>query len=190
MRTNRTSNSLHPNKTGREKWSRYVQTSAVLPEQHIVHALVDVYFHEADWYFTVLDRYSFDRAYRDWLLHGPYGTTSAKSGFVADDIFFPALLYQLLAMAIQFLPEYSPALSSMRQCGLAPNDHLSQSYSDAGESILDLLGRHHHSIVAVQADLLRCAWLKNSGQGSRAWYSLGSAIRYDRIRNPCLMLMQ
>lgn len=151
-----------------------------MPAEFIVQALVDVFFTEANWYFTVLDRYFFDTAYRKWVLHEPTKANSIDEGFVADDVFFPALLQQTLAVAAQFVPERSAIADLMQKNGIPPNDELSQSYSDMGESILDLLGRHHHSIIAVQADLMRCAWLKNSGQGSRAWFSLGSAIRYVR----------
>lgn len=176
-----------PHKIGKDKWSKYLQVSQTLPEYSIVHGLVDVFFNEANWYFTVLDRYFFDSAHRDWLTHGPRTTDALHKGYVTDTVFFPALLQQVLAVAIQFVPEHSTIATLMKQCGTPPSDRLSQSYSDAGESILDLLGRHNHSLVAVQADLMRCAWLKNSGQGSRAWYSLGSAIRCVRLTRlpPC-----
>lgn len=129
----------------------------------------------------MLDRYFFDDAYRKWLLISPTTTEVVNKGFAPDDLFFPALLQQILAIAIHFVPEQSILASSLRQLSMPSNDDLSRDYSDAGEAILDLLGRHHHSVVAVQADLMRCAWLKNSGQGSRAWYSLGSAIRYVEL---------
>jgi hypothetical protein len=103
--------------------------------------------------------------------------STVNEAFLPDDLFFPALLLQLLAIAIHFVPEQSPVAHAMIQHGTPPTDELSQSYSDVGEAILDLLGRHHHSIIAVQADLMRCAWLKNTGHGASAWYSLGSAIR-------------
>lgn len=107
----------------------------------------------------------------------PNENSSIQEGFLPDDIFFPALLQQVIAIAIHFVPEQSVVAHAMIGLEIPPTDGLSQSYSDAGDAILDLLGRHHHSIIAVQADLMRCAWLKNSGHGARAWYSLGSAIR-------------
>lgn len=125
----------------------------------------------------MLDRYYFDTAHRNWLMSCPNETSSVHQGFLPDILFFPALLQQVLAIAIHFVPEQSVVTHAMVRLGIPPTDNLSQSYSDAGEAILDLLGRHHHSIIAVQADLMRCAWLKNSGHGARAWYSLGSSIR-------------
>lgn len=168
---------MYPSRLGKDKWAKYCQISSTLPDQPVVRDLIDVFFSEANWYFTVLDRYYFDTAHRSWLISRSNTASSINEAFLPDDLFFPALLQQVLAIAIHFVPEHSAVASVMKQLGTPPDDELSQSYSDAGEAILDLLGRHHHSVIAVQADLMRCAWLKNSGHGARAWYSLGSAIR-------------
>lgn len=170
---------LSPSKIGRDKWTKYCEISREFRDHSIIHGLIDVFFGEANWYFTVLDRYYFDNAHRSWLSNCSDLTGGASKVFLPDDLCFPALLYHVIAIGVHFTPERSLLAHEMAQRGFSPSDKLSRKLSDAGDTILDLLGRHHHSIIAVQADLMRCAWLKNSGHGAEAWFKLGNAIRYD-----------
>jgi len=94
---------------------------------------------------------------------------------------FPAVLFQILAITIQFLP---PEVSFQ---GLPEKDRLglSQKYSNAGAGLVQLLGHHGFAITAVQHDLLRAAWLKNRGRGAEAWHALSDSIRFAYIYRFC-----
>ncbi|KEF58776.1 uncharacterized protein A1O9_03619 [Exophiala aquamarina CBS 119918] len=42
---------------------------------------------------------------------------------------------------------------------------------------MQLLARHSPNVMSVQAHLMCCAWQKNDGKGTDAWYSLINATR-------------
>lgn len=95
----------------------------------------------------------------------------------AETLYFPALLFQVLAIAVQFVvpgTNVELALKSMRNVTL---EYISQMLSQRGEDVMNILGRHTPALAAVQADIIRCAWLKNSGRGAESWSSLANAIR-------------
>lgn len=155
------------------KRTRLGELLSQVPEAFLVQALVQVFFSEANWYFTVLDQYYFEEVQRDWYR---FSGDMEQCSINRETVYFPALLFQVLALALSFVPEKSTCALLVSQIS-DDFDSLSQQYSDAGEAILVLLGRRQPSITSVQADVVRCAWLKNSGQGSEAWYSLGNALR-------------
>ncbi|KAK9241778.1 fungal-specific transcription factor domain-containing protein [Lipomyces tetrasporus] len=162
----------------RSKWTGFGKLINKLPSVSVAQQLVQVFFNEANWYFAVLDQYYFDRLHITWIAFVPSLSNAEDTSLMSLDLlYFPALLFQVLALALQFIP---PGMS----CGISLGaedptacDQLSKKFSDTGVAIIDLLGRQTPTITAVQADLLRCAWLKNSGQGTESWYSLGNAIR-------------
>ena len=146
---------------------------------------------EADWYFSVLDRPYFQAQLQDWLRQ--VGRTELPStssdqiindnddfntqGMLLDTLYFPAALFQVLAISLQFLPMTSPVRQSLNLPSPSASDKLSRLYSDFGVELVSLLGRHNSTSTAVLADLLRCSWLKNTGRGNEAWFSLGDAVR-------------
>jgi hypothetical protein len=88
--------------------------------------------------------------------------------------YFPALLYQVLALALQFLPPGAAAWKHLSTSDMA----LCGNYSDIGVELMTVLGRQGVALAAVEANFLRSSWLKNIGRGVEAWYSVGNAIRY------------
>jgi hypothetical protein len=58
---------------------------------------------------------------------------------------------------------------------------LSQKYTDIGLNLIHLLGHQGTTVVTVQHDLLRAAWLKNRGHGGEAWHALSDSIRFGSI---------
>jgi hypothetical protein len=148
-----------------------------LPSSATTQELLKVFFSEANWYFTVLDQFYFDKAHRAWLRSWDLSPAATEQQISADSLFFPGLLFQVLALGVQFIPSNSAAEKAALSLEPSSLDHLSQHFSENGERILNTLGRHIHAITAIQADVMRCAWLKNSGRGAEAWYSLGNAVR-------------
>ena len=148
-----------------------------LPSTSIVHGLLDVFFSEANWYFGAIDRLYFDRAHRTWSQTWDDSPNAVEQHVNAESLHFPALLCQILALGTQFVPPGSPVEAALQGTNLRSLDELSNYFSERGEKILNTLGRHLQAITAVQADLMRCAWLKNDGRGAEAWYSLGNAVR-------------
>ncbi|KAL3419518.1 fungal specific transcription factor domain-containing protein [Phlyctema vagabunda] len=144
-----------------------------LPAKRTIKGLIDNYFEEANWYFLVLERVFFNELYSSWL-------ESCEKDTRNEDIqlkHFPALLFQVLAVSLQFLPLNSPCGRALALGDLKTADQLSYKYSTAGLDIDKTFGRHPPSIVSVQHALMRSLWLKNCSRGIEAWYSLGDAIR-------------
>lgn len=145
-----------------------------LPANHVTKELVRVFFREVGWYFPVLDEEFFTEVLFRWLA---VQSVDSKIGTLTSETkAFPALLYQVLALGLQFVPPNSTAVASLGVVDLARRDKLSKLFSDAGMMLLDSLGRHEPTMMSVQADFLRTSWLKNCGRGVDAWKSLGSAI--------------
>lgn len=81
-------------------------------------------------------------------------------------------------MAIQFIPPELQERPEIKDLASPSFDDRSAIYSNAGETLMTLLGRRSgDNKTAVEADIMRCAWLKNSGSGLDAYYALGNAIR-------------
>lgn len=161
---------LHTSKQG-EFWKAIDN----LPSVPVVQALVQSFFSEANWYFAVLDQYFFDVLLVQWT---PCHLSKDRAGSLSLTLsHFPPLLFQVLALALQFLPSGHPCEAGLGVEQQKHRDAMSAKFSEQGEKLLGLLGRRSPSITSVQADLMRCAWLKNDGRGAEAWYSLGSAVR-------------
>lgn len=170
--------------------SKYDRCVACLPPTAVIEALVDSFCSEVNWYMGILERPYFEAQLQAWLRDNdqnqevfvsPDAVTVASSldarGLLVDTLYFPAALFQVLAISLQFLPFQDPVRQSFKMPSLSDSDKLSRLYSDFGVELTTLLGRHESSSTAVLADLLRCGWLKNVGRGDEAWFSLSDAVR-------------
>ena len=148
------------------------------PAAHIVEDLVSIFFNEANWYFAVLDQYCFDQMHVVWNSNAEtISDVTLMSTMRPELLQFSALLFQVCALALQFIP---PSAHCGKLLGLthrAAEEQLSKSYSEMGNSMLALLQLLPPSIISVQAHLMRCAWLKNSGFGAQSWDSIVMAVR-------------
>jgi hypothetical protein len=159
------------------QWKKLNSLVANLPSYEITQELYEVFFSEANWYFGAIDRLYFDQAHRAWSQSWDTSPTTVEQQTSVESLCFPALLFQVLALAVQFVPPNSVIEKTTQRPNGPSLDEISRHFSDTGERILNILGRHLQALTAVQADLMRCAWLKNCGRGSEAWYSLGNAVR-------------
>lgn len=152
-----------------------------LPSTSIVNELVDCYFNEVNWYYPILERYYFEQLYKPWLEKVFALKDNAKniqmSSLSRDLVYFSAMLYQVIAIGIQFTPPGTLAPKILRVETIVASDRLSRQYSDKGMAIMNILGRYHTTLTGVHHDFLRCLWLKDCGRGSESWHSLGNAIR-------------
>jgi hypothetical protein len=155
--------------------SQYWAIVNALPAAPLVQALVQVFFDEVNWYFAVLDQCFFDILFVEW--------TSMSRGIeniqrlTPTVLYFPALLFQVLALALQFLPPNQSNELSLRERNPQEIDVLSARLSGQGEKLMRLLGRRAPNVTSVQADMMCCAWQKNDGRGADSWHSLSNATR-------------
>jgi hypothetical protein len=140
--------------------------------------LVKVYFSEANWWFLVLEPHFFEKAHTAWISATEAATQERDTKYPSRDIqYFPALLFQVLALALQFLSPDSNVDRSLKLQSHSDCDALSRKYSTVGLQIMALLGRHNPTLNGVQHDILRAIWLKNCSRGTESWHCVGTAIR-------------
>jgi hypothetical protein len=131
----------------------------------------------------VLERVYFDKMYLIWLKATTSKSTTTIANLSRDVVYFSTLLFQVLAVALQFLPSGTVVQEMLQIVNQDECDRISQRYSRLGEELLVLLGRQHSTIFGIQHDLLRAQWLKTSGRGVAAWHALKGSGSMARFRN-------
>lgn len=158
--------------------SAYSDLLARLPPQPVVEELIRMYFSNENWSFPVLDEHGFRHIHEDFksqyrdapLLETGLGLSSSLAAV-------PALLFSVLAVALQFIATESHAAQSLGISSTNECDALSQHYFRSGQDMMSSLRRCKPSTTSIEYHLSTCTWLKNNGNGGEAWQSLGSAIR-------------
>ncbi|TVY50341.1 Multidrug resistance regulator 1 [Lachnellula cervina] len=165
-----------PDQSGlREKYKSLIRQ---LPSKEYIEKLLPTYFREVNCSYSPLDEGYFRDLLAEW--HGlSFATLNRGPQELSGDMqFFPALLFQCLALALQFQPlEYDPTLDSLKYAAGMSFDDLASDYSESSVGILGLLGKRHTTLVAVQAGFLRTSYLKNVGMVTESWHSLSQTIR-------------
>jgi len=159
----------------REKYKSLIRQ---LPSKPYIEKLVDTFFREVNYHNYSIDEAIFRDHLRDW--HNLSFSTLNKGplGLSGDLQFFPGLLFQILALALQFQHgDYDAILDSLKYAAGMSFDDLASDYSESGVQILCLLGKRHTTLVTVQAGFLRTSYLKNCGMITESWHSLSQTIR-------------
>ncbi|KAK7906220.1 hypothetical protein LTR67_000946 [Exophiala xenobiotica] len=161
---------------------RYCQLASQLPPRSVVSELIDVYFTHADWYFMALDRYCVEDQLTSWVSISDSVCEHQNLHRLSRALCYaPALLLQVLAVALQFLPPGTESASSLHLTDSTRVEKLSQSYSRSALEIMTLLGRHEPTVTSVEHDLMRLTWLKNRSRGSESWQFLSLAVRQAQL---------
>ncbi|KAH8667940.1 hypothetical protein BGZ60DRAFT_528284 [Tricladium varicosporioides] len=159
----------------REKYRSLIRQ---LPSKIIIETLVKTFFREVNHQYYSLDEGIFRDHLKDWNNLTFSTLKNAPLELSGDMQFFPALLFQCLALGLQFQPqEYDPNLESLKYAIGMSLDDVASDYSQSGFSIMALLGKRHVTLIAVQAGFLRTAFLKNYGMVPESWHSLSQTIR-------------
>jgi hypothetical protein len=144
-----------------------------LPCSSCVAHLVDLFFDEVNWQYTILDRNYFIPKLDQYYATQP-PSPSSQSRFSSEQVIFSALLFQLLAYALQFLPaSYAGKLHTSCLEGIADDD--ASVSEDATMRLLGLLPRDVINLDYIAAQILRTAWLKTRGLVAEAWLVLVQA---------------
>lgn len=89
----------------------------------------------------------------------------------------PAVLFSVLALALQFISTESHAAQSLHLSSHDECDRLSRHYFQSAQEMMHSLSRCKPSTTSIEYHLSTCTWLKNNANGGEAWQSLGIAIR-------------
>lgn len=159
----------------REKYKNLIRQ---LPSRSYIDQLIDTYFREINWHYCSLDRHAFDQHLHGWVNLSFSVLNKGPQELPANLRFFPALLFQMLALALQFHnPGQDSSLDCLKYVKEMTLDDLASDYSESGADILKLLGKRDLTLVTVQAGFLRTSFLKNSGNIPESWHSLSATIR-------------
>jgi hypothetical protein len=141
-------------------------------------ALLELFFGELYWTFTAVDENQFLNAYHHWRSTPAtdYDPENTPDRSQRERQCFPALLFQVLAQALQGLSSQYRAAAALGLKTDADCDHLSQTFHQTGNQLAYLLGRHGPTVCSVEHELVSACWLKNAGQGTEMWYRLGRAV--------------
>ncbi|KAI8716204.1 Zn(2)-C6 fungal-type domain-containing protein [Fusarium sp. LHS14.1] len=155
----------------------YWDLLAQLPPLPVIEDLVEVFFSEANWHFQILDESYFIELYQTWVRANLSRSPPPAQPASLELLFFPALLFQVLAIAMLFLPDDSPSRHNLSLWDFPARTTLSDRYSRIGSHLADLFQQSTTMLVMVQHDLAKSLWLKTNNKGLASWQLLGRAIR-------------
>jgi hypothetical protein len=141
------------------------------------------FFDEVNPIHSTLDEIIFGEQLKRWwsLAHGSL-LQKGMEGLPLDIRSFPALIFQVLALTLQFVP--STYELSMEELKFGPSQtltELSVEYHDCGLSLTQIVGRSPLTFIGVQNSSLIDLWLMNTGDLMRAWTHSGQTARYDEV---------
>ncbi|KAG9921887.1 hypothetical protein KCU98_g22075, partial [Aureobasidium melanogenum] len=156
--------------------SDYQDLVSQLPHISSIRNIVEYYFEHMNWLYEIVQQYYFNSLLTQWV-EVSEATASINLGLLSRDLqYFPALIFQIMALTLMYIP-LSEAAKLLDVTDGHSLDIQSNHYGDLGMKLMDLLGRRNPSVVGVQHDLVRFAWLKNFGCGKNSLRSLQDAVR-------------
>jgi hypothetical protein len=155
---------------------KYLRLLRGLPLRLYVYILVDIFFDQVNWQYSIIDRNYFMSQLDDFY-EASHSIFSEEQANISSDVYtFPSLLFQVVGSTFQFLPpDYDRSLDDL--CMGRSFDDLAKSYSDSGIELLALFEKESLNLISVQAGFLRITLLKSFGYVVEAYRMVGQVIR-------------
>jgi hypothetical protein len=154
----------------------YIDLIDSLPSEDYAMILIDNYFVEYNWHYSLVDHNLFMNQLGIFYLALAAIKSGAQARFAADVLYFPALMFELIALSLRFLPlTYDRKLDVLLNGRSATE--WSKDYNNASAAIQDLLGKQSAGLISIQASFLRVVWLKVNSQITESWLALGEVVR-------------
>ena len=154
----------------------YLDMKAQLPARVTQEELLDVFFQECNWFFGLVEPVCFRKLQRETEAVEQNVLRSAQQ--MLKSWRFTALLFQTLAVALQFLPSGATCIDELAIHNHTARDALSERYSKNSSQISSIVDQTSITMASVECLLLRAFWLKNVGRGKESWRALGHCVRY------------
>ncbi|KAI1341852.1 hypothetical protein F5Y15DRAFT_375468 [Xylariaceae sp. FL0016] len=158
---------------------RYKTLIRQLPAKTFIDKLAEIYFHDVNWQYFGVDEPLLRELMDQWYAL-PFHVLASAGPQALDPMLraFPALLFQILACALLYLPEGSEeTFESLKYTSNMTFDDLAFEYSESGIALMSLLGKRQMSIITVLAGWVRATFLKYTGVVTEAWHQVGTCIR-------------
>lgn len=149
---------------------RYKTLVRLLPSRTYVEKLAEIYFRDINWQYFSIDEPVFRELMDQWY-NMPFNVLTTSGPQALDPMLraFPAVLFQILASALLYLPEGTEeTFESLKYTSNMTFEDLAFDYSESGVSILSLLGKRQMSIMTVIAGWVRASFLKYTGMVTEA----------------------
>ncbi|CUS12744.1 unnamed protein product [Tuber aestivum] len=155
-------------------YTKYIRQ---IPPRPYTQLLVKVFFSECNWIYGTLHEATFMAHLNEWFeicaaKDSPHSPVKKK---ILSQ--FPALLLQVLAIALQMLPREHHKFMGQLNLGKENFYTLSATYSSTACELASLISASSPTLPRVQQWFLRSSWLKSEGRAVEAWHALGQAIR-------------
>jgi hypothetical protein len=114
-------------------------------------------------------------------------TKEGPNGLPKEIRCFPALIFQVLAITLQFISgPYEAEIDELRFGPSQTVVELSKEYSDCGVYLSNMVGNAKLTLIGVQHSSMRDWWLLNAGDLMNAWMHSRQTVRYDSMLTlPC-----
>ena len=154
---------------------KYLRILRKLPPRLYVYILVDIFFDEVNWQYSIIDRNYFMSQLAEFYV-ATRSIFSEEQADISSDVYtFPSMLFQVVGSTFQFIPpDYDRSLDDL--CMGRSFDDLAKSYSDSGIELLALFEKESLNLTCVQAGFLRVILLKNFGYVVEAYRMLGQVV--------------
>lgn len=157
----------------REKYKCLIRQ---LPAKTYIDKLIDMYMKGFNWQYYVLEPDVFYQQLDEWN-RLPFSTLTSTGphGLSKDLRAFPALLFQVIGIALLVLPESpDPIFDALKYAGNMTFEDLANDYCQSGMEILSLIGKRNLSVTTVQVQFLRSMYLKFTAKPTEAVSNLSS----------------
>ncbi|EHK17403.1 uncharacterized protein TRIVIDRAFT_1603, partial [Trichoderma virens Gv29-8] len=150
-----------------------------IPSKDHCDKLFEFFFLHLNSLCSPLDQTFFEEQLRRWwdLAHKVL-TKEGPNGLPEEIRCFPALIFQVLAIALQFISgPYKAKIDELKFGPFQTVAELSKEYSDCGVSLYNMVGNAKLTLIGVQHSSMRDWWLLNSGDLVQAWTHSSQTIR-------------
>jgi hypothetical protein len=155
---------------------KYLEFVDMLPSESHAEILINNYFVEHNWHYSLVEYNLFMDHLKDFHLTLVALQSGGQARFATDVLYFPALMFALIAVSLCFLPlTYDRELDALFKGRSATE--CSTDYNNASAAIQDLLGKQGRGFTSIQASFLRVVWLKVNSQITESWRALGEVVQ-------------
>lgn len=123
--------------------------------------LIDIFMTKFNYQYYAVDPGVFYQQLEQWnALPFNLLSSTGPQGLPPDLRVFPAVLFNVVAIALLALPEDHPVFEGLKYARNMTFEDLAIDYSDSGDAIVNLFGKRNLSISTVLAHFLRAHFFK------------------------------
>lgn len=149
-----------------------------LPAKSYMDKLIPMYFSKFNYQYYALDPSIFDEQLAQWhALPFKLLSTQGPAALSPDLKVFPAVLFQIIAIALLIIPEGDAEFEGLKYAGNMTFEDLALDYSESGVSMVGLFEKKDLSLTTIQAEFLRASFLKFTAHVTESWHAVSTAIK-------------